>query len=301
MSAANRRHLDQIKPTSGEIRSHLNSLWEELIRNRHLIDFFGDVNLGAVAAIDHILNVDFEMPTDDRLMTNTPILFKPMPSEELPRQVRPNPRFKDYDPKRTKMNIVGRARQICSLVLERGPLLFHESRKLLAIYYPSPVLMEDGFDGHYPRIADYWDTDLILEPEARDGNIYPHLIIQGIQTKDGQSGAILYSELAILLNALRNRASQLKIEDEDEQERMSNLSREEREKQGYDFVFPEERIFPVLLLSYVGPQHGRIFYACLEGLQVKIYQSRLYRFEKQNDAPVELFTKFLMSSPILTS
>lgn len=63
-------------------------------------------------------------------------------------------------------------------------------------------------------------------------------------------------------------------------------------------VFGSERQFPVLLVSFIGPQHGRVTYACVEsGQHLVNRQSRLCRFERLADAPFELFAGFLLNKP----
>ncbi|KAF3392135.1 hypothetical protein DPV78_010721 [Talaromyces pinophilus] len=97
---------------------------------------------------------------------------------------------------------------------------------------------------------------------------------------------------------MRNRANQRRV-DNDEEEQMvalwdddddddpspSNLAK-------YDFEFPDELNFPVLLLSYFGPQHGRLFYAYVVKDRLKIWQSRLYSFEQ---SPINLCTRIGLS------
>lgn len=51
----------------------------------------------------------------------------------------------------------------------------------------------------------------------------------------------------------------------------------------------KKKCFPILLLSYVGPQHGRLFYASLNHRQLVIRQSKLYSSEKKATAPLDFF------------
>jgi len=66
----------------------------------------------------------------------------------------------------------------------------------------------------------------------------------------------------------------------------------------YDLTFPKEKCFPVLLLSYIGPQHGRLFCASLDGKQFVTKQSRIYSFETRAIAPLE-FSRNPMSCAVL--
>ncbi|GAM42652.1 hypothetical protein TCE0_044r16827 [Talaromyces pinophilus] len=99
---------------------------------------------------------------------------------------------------------------------------------------------------------------------------------------------------------MRNRANQRRVDDDEDGQMValwddddddpspSNLAK-------YDFEFPDELNFPVLLLSYVGPQHGRFFYAYMVKDRLKIWQSRLYSFEQ---SPINLCTRVLLSCPV---
>lgn len=46
----------------------------------------------------------------------------------------------------------------------------------------------------------------------------------------------------------------------------------------YDLQFPEEVHFPVMFISFVGPQHGRVFCGYMDGGELIIHQSKLYSF-----------------------
>lgn len=56
--------------------------------------------------------------------------------------------------------------------------------------------------------------------------------------------------------------------------------------------FPIEEHFPVLLLSFVGPQHGWMLYACMDKEQI-IRQPRLYIIEREDNALLDLFARSL--------
>jgi hypothetical protein len=111
-----------------------------------------------------------------------------------------------------------------------------------------------------------------------------------------------YHELVVIISAMRNRARQFKagdmdMDDEDEMRELEDtMSEEEWDK--YDRVFPREARFPVLMTSYFGLQHGRVFYACMDGHRL-IRQSKTYSFDERfKTAPIELFTRLLLSRPL---
>lgn len=52
------------------------------------------------------------------------------------------------------------------------------------------------------------------------------------------------------------------------------------------------------MLSCVAPQHARIYYACMDGmdgLEVANRQSKLFSFEKGENAPCDYFARILAS------
>ncbi|KAL1987892.1 hypothetical protein VTN96DRAFT_1876 [Rasamsonia emersonii] len=56
-------------------------------------------------------------------------------------------------------------------------------------------------------------------------------------------------------------------------------------------------ITPVLLFSYMGPQHGRILQGHFDGDNLVVRYSKLYDFRKKNNYVVKLFTQWLLCHP----
>jgi len=101
--------------------------------------------------------------------------------------------------------------------------------------------------------------------------------------------------LAPLVAAMRNRANQPEVPPEQWESLLELLDIGELPDKR---VFRNEKIFPVLMLSFLGPQHARVFYARMNGNELVIGQSKLYSFERKNDANIELFARLLLSTPI---
>ncbi|OJJ32421.1 hypothetical protein ASPWEDRAFT_44534 [Aspergillus wentii DTO 134E9] len=120
--------------------------------------------------------------------------------------------------------------------------------------------------------------------ESGTGYYYPHVHFAGIQSCNGKEDSMALGELKLIVAVMQNRASQLKV-DENEEELPGQ------------YEFQDEKRFPVLMTSFLGPQHGRIFYACMDGEKLIIRQSRLYSFEKKESAPWDFFSRILLSSP----
>lgn len=86
------------------------------------------------------------------------------------------------------------------------------------------------------------------------------------------------------------------FQEEEEWEKLLYMSEESLSR--FELEFPKEKCFPILLLSYVRPQHGRLFCASLNRRQLVIRQSKLYSFEKRATAPLDFFSQMLLSQPI---
>lgn len=118
---------------------------------------------------------------------------------------------------------------------------------------------------------------------------HPHIVMLSQQQSPGRNGSILYGELIQLVAAMRNRAHQrVMIENDDEDE-------EPQPRSPLEYYFKHEQRFPVLMVSCVAPSHARIYYACMDGSDVVIRQSRLFDFKKGRSAPFDLFARFLAS------
>ncbi|PWY88199.1 hypothetical protein BO70DRAFT_393923 [Aspergillus heteromorphus CBS 117.55] len=104
---------------------------------------------------------------------------------------------------------------------------------------------------------------------------YPHVVmtLKNYTRQPASDGVLLRHELAYIV-----RAMQLRLEE------------------GY---FDQDQPQPVLLLSFMAPQHGRVLEAHIEGSsKILIKCSRLYSFEKNEDAPFELFYRWLLADPV---
>lgn len=80
---------------------------------------------------------------------------------------------------------------------------------------------------------------------------------------DGKEDFMLYYELRTLTPAIRTRARQRRVEDEDMREAL--LEKNQFNPDGFtreiELEYPYKKHFPVLLISCVGPQHARYFHA----------------------------------------
>ncbi|OJJ51357.1 hypothetical protein ASPZODRAFT_163206 [Penicilliopsis zonata CBS 506.65] len=266
--------------------------------------------------IHHDTQYDFESLNSEAacLDQDPPFLFYPLPQEILNRYPLDPQGFKDgyffeYNPdipSTLKLRIDERTRGACSFVSEwatrfrpglpAGTTSLLDIVKLEEISHPNPFLLESSFFGYYWIPSIYWDTYPSLEPERQDNQYtFSQVTLQTFQPLVGKEDSILFGEMGALLSGLKSRVNQPKVDDEQVQEALSN---DPSMASDFELAFPDEEHFPVLMLSYVGPQHGRLFYAYMDGKQLIIQQSKLYGFEKKSTAPVELFARMLLSRPL---
>lgn len=52
------------------------------------------------------------------------------------------------------------------------------------------------------------------------------------------------------------------------------------------------------MVSVIGIQHARIFYACMDGLNVVIRQSRIWSLEKKDEEVLDFLAGMLLSAPL---
>lgn len=124
--------------------------------------------------------------------------------------------------------------------------------------------------------------------------VYPHLTIGVCHTFYGHEETIIWGELAAIVDAMNARSQQQVITEQEEEE----LQEPEALPPSGPRAFDREERFPILLLSFLGPRHGRVLYACMDDEQLVIRQSRLYSFETLARAPVDLFARLHLSQPL---
>ncbi|PLB52087.1 hypothetical protein P170DRAFT_422996 [Aspergillus steynii IBT 23096] len=130
-------------------------------------------------------------------------------------------------------------------------------------------------------------VQVTLEAAWENGHpSHPHVTMMIYRRFNGPEGSMLHSELVPIISAMRSRAYQPKVKEHEMDDLFEGKPFADKPR-----VFPKEKRFPVLLLSFVGPQHARIFYAYVEDGNKLIIRQRLA------DAPVELFARFPVGRP----
>ncbi|KAJ9273465.1 hypothetical protein DTO212C5_539 [Paecilomyces variotii] len=289
-------------------RRALNALWEDLEGSFVVAEKGGVVGNDILKQLRikvHPLEIN---PCGSVSMTidNPPFLFEILPDSELRKGPLPkgSVQFREYlEPSQRpegSLDYYWRpeacAREVSQYITYFARRTFRKlpkSRQLSSISHPDPFLLWGDLDRNYGLS---WSTHVLLEAPKSDGYpIKPHITMTTVIDRVGQDGSIFYEELAPLVAAMRNRANQPEVPPEQWESLLELLDIGELPDKR---VFRNEKIFPVLMLSFLGPQHARVFYARMNGNELVIGQSKLYSFERKNDANIELFARLLLSTPI---
>ncbi|OGM40374.1 hypothetical protein ABOM_010592 [Aspergillus bombycis] len=170
------------------------------------------------------------------------------------------------------------------------------------VRFPNPFLRCCPRMGFCPPIGGRWDICFFIEYEKQNAPSLPHIAVGASQPVEARENFILYGELAVILAVMKGRASQPKAESEEEMENIHDMQRQELEEACWNSpAFPNEQNFPLLLFSFVGPQHARILCASMDQTQLIVRMSKLYSFERKEEAPLELFTSWLFSRSVVNT
>ncbi|PYI11094.1 hypothetical protein BO78DRAFT_448727 [Aspergillus sclerotiicarbonarius CBS 121057] len=140
-------------------------------------------------------------------------------------------------------------------------------------------LPRENFPDPYDTLADHSGWSWV---DPRLHHIYPHvtMLVEQDVRDHVPDGCLLRHELGYILRAIQVRLDM-----------GGCLIRGSRSR--------SDIIVKVLMLSLLPPQHGRILEAHIDGYScVVVASSRTYSFERNEDAPVELFCRWLAAAPI---
>ncbi|ODM21976.1 hypothetical protein SI65_02820 [Aspergillus cristatus] len=269
--------------TNHIVRNRLDFLHNQLVNpdKAPLADDGHHINNPSELNILHISQYDLEHWDVD---TNPELLFEPMSLTEIQKYpINPDEMDEDQD------WATGSARDDSDLLEIRG---------LQEVRIPNLFLLNYTLCGYYPDASLRLSRELILETERdHSQDAHPLVVMTGYQPCNGKEDRILYGELVLVFCAMQNRAKQPKAKYEEEAEELSNMPEKLRLRYHDERRFPDEVHFPVLLLSFVVSQHGRMLYPCMDVERMVIRQSRLYSFEREESALLDLFARFLLSLP----
>ncbi|KAL2811729.1 hypothetical protein BDW59DRAFT_155481 [Aspergillus cavernicola] len=193
-------------------------------------------------------------------------------------------------------------------VLPPGVLNLGEFCNISAVVHPHALdLTTLGWDRNGPQLNIRWQTD-VFEYTTTTPNgltLHPHLILLSVQSCRGEERYITLGELTAIMTAMRNRARQPAVFDEDaalEDEGEPILAGSGNPiLTEADLEFRYERRFPVLMVSLVGPHHVRVLYACMDGLRLVIRMSQLYDIDIDVDGLMNFIARVLLSHPLRES
>ncbi|RAK90950.1 hypothetical protein BO79DRAFT_226709 [Aspergillus costaricaensis CBS 115574] len=289
--------------TVSRVRRGLDKLFDKVMELRRYVPTDGHVNIHNLKCVEHVIRFDFEQLDNPETCSTIfpPVFFRPMESNQLRKSYPEIRGFANIDQFIGKLSPKFRCSQIASLIHDRATREVMIHQELQFVQAPdSTFWLETGLTCPYGKGRDWWSVSRVLEPEPRpvDGQAYPHLAIHLIDTKEAREDSILFSEFSALVFAMRGRANQRKVDSETEKWRLMENDGEGTEE--YPYLFPNEEYFPVLLFSFVLPQHARILTACIVQEKLVSRQSKLYSFEWKKSAPIDFFLRLYLSRPLET-
>ncbi|KAL3481969.1 hypothetical protein BJX99DRAFT_217896 [Aspergillus californicus] len=173
-----------------------------------------------------------------------------------------------------------------------------------AIAAPHAFNMETrGFTRSSHRVNIQWQTRVYeyINTRPNGSTFYPHIILLGVQSCNGGAESISLGELTSIVTAMRCRAHQPAAFDEgpilagDAEQSEDGDPEPAREDK---LAFRNERRFPVIMVSLVGPHHVRIIYACMDGLRLSIRVSGCHEIQATDDMMSKI-AAVLLSSPLV--
>ncbi|CAI7597184.1 unnamed protein product [Penicillium viridicatum] len=139
-------------------------------------------------------------------------------------------------------------------------------------YYSPPYKQGDPeLCSIWPR---YWQVKHTLRYSSGRGSVRPHSImscVAGVAVNDTDQGLTTH-ELEAIVNMMLIRVNHR--------------------------PFRNCHIHPMLVLSFLGPQKGRIIQAVYDGKCLALQRSQLWTFEEPQTAPVEMFVRYHLSQPV---
>ncbi|PYI07033.1 hypothetical protein BO78DRAFT_314189, partial [Aspergillus sclerotiicarbonarius CBS 121057] len=120
------------------------------------------------------------------------------------------------------------------------------------------------FEHNFPE---YGATKAI---KAKDGS-YPHVKAMIYNNLDGEDGQLLRGEILIALRLMYAQVKRTR--------------------------FVEHMTAPVLLFSFMGPQHARIIEAYFDGSSLVMRPTQLFDFRKKDAVSVKTFGQWYLGNP----
>ncbi|KAL4782565.1 hypothetical protein BJX76DRAFT_369111 [Aspergillus varians] len=134
--------------------------------------------------------------------------------------------------------------------------------------------------------------------------LYPHLILLGVQSCNGNANTISLGEFTSIVTAMRCRAYQPASFNEeailvgDAKQSANGNPAPDREDR---LAFKDEKRFPVIMVSLIGPLHVRVIYACMDGSKLSIRISGFHKIQPTDEMVMRNIASVLLSRPLVES
>ncbi|GKZ97607.1 hypothetical protein AnigIFM59636_000994 [Aspergillus niger] len=286
-------------------RNILEGLFKELLDMRDRVPEDGHISIARFRDIEHVTQFNFnELDSAEvNLALVPPVLFEPMDWASLKQHpVDPELAREFFDIDQDDecdfpMEPVDRVRQVSTLIEDRTTHEARSKQNLQTVQAPeSTFLLEASLYRNYSYNSS-WTARCLVEPCPDDVKVYPNLAFHVLGDKVSNEDSILYSELSAIVEAMKGRANQRRVDSERGREELDEC--DGRGKEAYPYLFSDEEYFPILVVSCVAPQHARVFTACMCQHKLLIRQSKLHSFERKSYAPVDFFARLLLSKPLV--
>ncbi|GLB16446.1 hypothetical protein AtubIFM61612_006294 [Aspergillus tubingensis] len=285
----------------------LEGLFKTILDWRNQVPKDGHVNIRSLKDVEHVVQFDFENldNAESNLEMVPPILFKPMDLADLekhPVNAELAREFLDIDQDDSDrifpMGPIDRVRQVSTLIEDRTTREARSQQNFRFVRAPESTFWLEAILAYNYCNNGWWKTKCLIEPCPDNGKVYPHLAFHLLEVKVARKDTILYSELSAIIEAMKGRANQRLVDSESVREELDEC--DGSGKEAHPYLFDNEENFPVLLVSCVLPQHARLFMACMSQRKLVIRQSKLYSFERKEEAPVDLFARVYLSKPLVS-
>ncbi|KAL2824359.1 hypothetical protein BDW59DRAFT_180241 [Aspergillus cavernicola] len=163
-----------------------------------------------------------------------------------------------------------------------------------------------GFQRSGRSLNIQWETRIYEYNKKRPNGstLYPHLILLGVQSCNGNANTISLGELTSIVTAMRCRAYQSATFNEqailvgDAKQSANGDPAPDREDR---LAFKDEKRFPVIMVSLIGPQHVRVIYACMDGSKLFIRISGFHKIQPTDEMIMRNIAGVLLSRPLVES
>ncbi|PYH54613.1 uncharacterized protein BO96DRAFT_501832 [Aspergillus niger CBS 101883] len=227
-------------------RNILEGLFKELLDMRDRVPEDGHISIARFRDIEHVTQFNFiELDSAEvNLALVPPVLFEPMDWASLKQHpVDPELAREFFDIDQDDecdfpMEPVDRVRQVSTLIEDRTTHEARSKQNLQTVQAPeSTFLLEASLYRNYSYNSS-WTARCLVEPCPDDVKVYPNLAFHVLGDKVSNEDSILYSELSAIVEAMKGRANQRRVDSERGREELDEC--DGRGKEAYPYLFSDE-------------------------------------------------------------